>query len=81
MNDYIKDSISKERRSESNTKEVLGMSLDKQGSTEHRELMHGEWLIEARSRLKQNKFNNPQFALLEPISKLTKGLDRTFRDF
>ena len=73
MNDYVKTSISKEQQTESNTKEVLAMSDDKKGGIEHRELTHGEWLTVARSKLKQNKFNNPQFALLIIFSLLFAG--------
>ena len=73
MNDYVKNSISKERQTESNTKKVLAMGGDKEGGIEHRELMHGEWLTIARSKLKQNKFNNPQFALLIIFSLLFAG--------
>jgi hypothetical protein len=73
MNDYVKNSISKERQTESNTKKVLAMGGDKEGGIEHRELMHGEWLTIARSKLKQNKFSNPQFALLIIFSLLFAG--------
>jgi hypothetical protein len=73
MNDYVKNSISKERQTESNTKKVLAMGGDKEGGIERRELMHGEWLTIARSKLKQNKFSNPQFALLIIFSLLFAG--------
>lgn len=73
MNDYIKTSISKEQQSESNTKEVLGMNADKQSRIPHQELVHGEWLTTARSKLKQNKFGNPQFALLVIFCLLFAG--------
>jgi len=73
MNDYVKTSISKEQQTESNTKEVLGMSDDKKSGVAHRELTHGEWLATARSKLKQNKFSNPQFALLIIFSSLFAG--------
>ena len=73
MNDYIQSSIAKERQSESNAKDVLGMSSNKQSEVEHKELTHGEWLITARSKLKQNKFNNPQFALLVVFCVLFAG--------
>ena len=73
MNDYVKTSISKGQQTESNTKEALAMSGDKEGGIEHRELMHGEWLAVARLKLKQNKFSNPQFALLIIFSILFAG--------
>lgn len=73
MTDYLQSSISKERQSDTNTKEVLGMGVDNKESTGHRELTHGEWLTTARSNLKQNKFNNPQFALLIIFSLLFAG--------
>jgi hypothetical protein len=64
MTDYIQTSISKERKSDTNVKEALTMGSDKQGGELHRELTHGQWLKTARKKLKQNRFNNPQFALL-----------------
>jgi len=73
MSDYVKSSISKGQQTESNAKEVLALSNDKKSGTEHRELTHGEWLESARSKLKQNKFNNPQFALLIIFSILFAG--------
>lgn len=73
MNDYVESSISKERQTESNTKEVLALSEDKKGGIKQRELTHGEWLKIARSKLKQNKFNNPQFALIMIFSILFAG--------
>ena len=73
MNNYVKTSISKERQTESNTKEVLAMSGDKKVGIDHRELTHGEWLEKARSKLKQNKFNNPNFALLIIFALLFAG--------
>jgi hypothetical protein len=73
MTDYIQTSLSKERNSETNAKEALNMSNDKQGGELHRELTHGEWLKTARSKLKQNRFSNPQFALLIVFSLLFAG--------
>jgi len=73
MNNYVKTSISKEQQTESNAEEVLAMNGDKKSGTEYRELTHGEWLTVARSKLKQNKFNNPQFALLIIFSILFAG--------
>jgi hypothetical protein len=78
MTDYVKTSISKERQAESNTKEVLAMSGDKKSGIEHRELTHGEWLAIARSKLKQNKFSNPQFGLLVVFCILFAGSEFLF---
>lgn len=73
MTNYVKTSISKEQQTESNAEEALAMNGDKKSATEYRELTHGEWLTVARSKLKQNKFNNPQFALLIIFSLLFAG--------
>lgn len=73
MTDYIKASISKEEQSESNTKEALGVIGNTQGGKGRQELVHGKWLETARSKLKQNKFNNPQFALLVIFCLLFAG--------
>ena len=73
MSDYIESSLDKGRKSESSTKEALGMKMSEQGAKEHSELTHGLWLEEARSSLKQNKFSNPQFALLVIVSLLFAG--------
>lgn len=73
MSDYIESSFSKERQSELNAKEALAMGSEKSASKEHQELIHGQWLLTARSKLKQNKFNNPQFALLVIFALLFAG--------
>jgi len=73
MSDYVKNSFSKEQQSESNAKEALAMGGAEQSAKEHQELTHGQWLETARSRLKQNKFSNPQFALLMIFSFLFAG--------
>jgi hypothetical protein len=73
MSDYVKTSFSKEQQSESDAREALAMGGTKQGAIAHRELTHGQWLETARSRLKQNKFSNPQFALLMIFSFLFAG--------
>lgn len=73
MADYLKNSISKEQKVESSTKEALAIIGDKKGETKHRTLSHGIWLQTARSKLKQNKFNNPQFALLVVFFLLFAG--------
>ena len=49
------------------------MSADKQSGIPHQELVHGAWLTTARSKLKQNKFGNPQFALLAIFCLLFAG--------
>jgi hypothetical protein len=71
--DYIKSSISKERQTASKTKKTLAMIGDKKSEKEHQELTHGVWLTIARSKLKQNRFNTPQFALLIIFSLLFAG--------
>ena len=73
MSDYIKSSFSKQHQTDLNTKEVLAMGSNTQGTTEHRKLTHGQWLAAARSKLKQNKFSNPQFALLLIFAALFAG--------
>jgi len=73
MTDYIKSSISKGRQSESSTKDVLALGVEQKKAAEHHELTHGEWLIDARAKLRQNRFGNPQFALLMIFCVLFAG--------
>lgn len=73
MADYIKESISQGREAESKTKEALAMIGDNKNEVKRGPLTHGVWLKIARSKLKQNKFNNPQFALLFVFSLLFVG--------
>jgi hypothetical protein len=73
MNDYVKNSISKEQQTESSTEGVLALSGAKKGGIKQCELIHGAWLETARSKLKQNRFSNPQFALLIIFSVLFAG--------
>jgi len=73
MSDYIDTSLSKAQQSASNVKEALNMDGNRQESMHHRALTHGQWLETARLKLKKNKFNNPQFALLVIFSMLFAG--------
>ncbi len=63
MSEYIKESINKGERAESETGKVLTPQPSEQVPA-HRELRHGAWIATARAHLRLRRFSNPLFALL-----------------
>lgn len=60
MSNFVKESLSKGERSDAVAADVLKSSE----SLRPVELRHGDWIEEARKKLKSNTFANPTFALL-----------------
>lgn len=60
MSEYVQDTISRTERSGAVAADVL---METRPSS-HGELRHGDWIHEARKKLKSNVFTNPVFALL-----------------
>lgn len=61
MTDYVKESLSKSERSDAVAADALTRP---EASGRNVELRHGDWIHEARKKLKSNVFTNATFALL-----------------
>lgn len=72
MADYVKKSISKGRDAESATTDVLALE-ENIGRATKMELTHGEWIAQARGKLKRRMFAHPSFALLVVFAILFAG--------
>ena len=64
MSEYVKDSISKSEHSDATAKDILIKSEQRSYEAGKSQLIHGEWLHNARKELKSNMFATPAFALL-----------------
>ena len=64
MSEYVKDSISKSEHSDATAKDILIKSEQRSYEAGKSQLIHGEWLHDARKELKSNMFATPAFALL-----------------
>ena len=60
MSEYIKESISKSERADDKVRSVLTIP----SVPSHPELSHGEWIKQARAKLKMRRMRTPLFALL-----------------
>ena len=69
MSEYIKDSISKSEITDSTVRDAL--SISKKPSSA--ELSHGQWIKDARARLKMRRIRTPMFALLAVFAILFGG--------
>jgi len=69
VGDYVEAGLSKTQQAESTAQAVLTHREKKAG----RELRHGDWIANARQKLRLNPFANAKFALLTVFTLLFIG--------
>jgi hypothetical protein len=70
MTEYVRETLTKTERSDSTAADVL---IGAEGRGAGTELRHGDWIQNARKKLKSNMFANPTFALLLVFLVLFSG--------
>jgi hypothetical protein len=73
MSQYVEESMSKRRNTEAATEDVLKMHNEVGAKAPMAELRHGDWIKQARGKMRRRLFTHPSFALLVIFAVLFAG--------